>query len=701
MSYLGLPRLTFSGLFEADVNTVNNDVRNFDISTFEARFQTVQRPTPDGKGLIYNGWWNPHGSNAFRLLECVVTGGVGADGAIVKDDPALQLRVDTQAERTSAKIVDLDPQFQFASGIWGMRLALMIGDAAVMSAVFRPACFRDIYFGRVADVQGSPGASARFTGYFEEIAWHDAAASPLLRALKGLADSNDGRLTMSLMTYGYSKSRGTNGFTIGSVVGTIGPWRRGEPLTFAPGRRFAPLGGPNMPFASAAGLGYMNGAVSTDGTLLSLDFGNSLPMALPKSGNDAAAAAQPPIVLQNLGPLQVVVLKMADAVVAGPDGLHLAPWAFDGATLTPTQVETIGMLENYDVAWLARTGGIVDLKIPAAARSLIGDHPIAILVAGAAGTQTIALRETVAGMWVRADDFVQRLDAAATGWVDATASLYAMQYGAPYASAPISVTLAPKDDTQGGAGRNEVLPPQAIIPAINVPADKVNVPPQLTADARGVAPLTYSARDPGHPRGYLDGQIFQLNYAIAATGQSPMPTFEVVAVHVRDAFTPPANPGWATDIAPVLVQYGNLYPIMSQGLFSFSNYDTVVANARLLYLAFTRSIDDPNYMPATRDMSAGKMRMIIDWLAGYLKDAPATYGALPVPPEGSTLRAPGEPVITARGHPTHLTVEAARAAAKALGPGNDGKTAAVRNYLEREAGASDRMGKEPEGGGSC
>jgi hypothetical protein len=70
MSYLGLPRLSFAGLFEADVNTVNNDVRNYDTSTFEPRFQTPQEVLPDGKGTIYNGWWNPDGSNAFRLIDC-------------------------------------------------------------------------------------------------------------------------------------------------------------------------------------------------------------------------------------------------------------------------------------------------------------------------------------------------------------------------------------------------------------------------------------------------------------------------------------------------------------------------------------------------------------------------------------------------------------------------------------------------------
>ena len=73
MSYLGLPRLSFAGLFEADVNTVNNDVRNYDASTFEPRFQTPQEVLPDGKGTIYNGWWNPDGSNAFRLIDCSVT----------------------------------------------------------------------------------------------------------------------------------------------------------------------------------------------------------------------------------------------------------------------------------------------------------------------------------------------------------------------------------------------------------------------------------------------------------------------------------------------------------------------------------------------------------------------------------------------------------------------------------------------------
>ena len=56
MSALHLPRLVFSGDFQADVSTVNNDVRHYDTATFEPRFQQP------ASGATRNGWWNPSGS---------------------------------------------------------------------------------------------------------------------------------------------------------------------------------------------------------------------------------------------------------------------------------------------------------------------------------------------------------------------------------------------------------------------------------------------------------------------------------------------------------------------------------------------------------------------------------------------------------------------------------------------------------------
>lgn len=674
MSYLNTPRLSFCGLFEADVNTINNDVRHYDVASFEARFQRVQQPAPDGNGTIYNGWWNPKGSNTFRLLRCRASGAVDEEGTAVEGDPALGLRVESQTGRTAAKLVDLDPQFQFASGIWGLRIALTLGDSVQMSACFRMATFRDIFLTRVAGIGGSPGGSARFTGFLDDIDWgKDVWRSALLASWKSTAEANHNRLSMSLMTYGYSKSPGAEGFTFGSVIGSIAPWKRGQPLSFAPGRRFGPLAGG---FASAARFGYMNAALSPDATLLSVDFGNAFPMMMSGSA----------IVLDNPGPLQVVVLEDADKTVGSSDNLLLTPSARDGDVLARKQFVRIGTLSGCDIDWLNRTGGIVDFRVPKKARSLVVDHPIAILLPAAQGGFPIALRETVAGLWVRADDFVQRIDAAADGWVRGDARLHAMRFGRPWKKAKLVISLAAPDNTQGDASPDQVQPPQAPIPTINVPADKFRfAQTRLTTDARGQATLTYWARDPGCPRQYIDGQIFWVNYALAATGQSPMPTFEVVAVHVRDAFTPPATPSWESDIAPILAQFGNLYPIMSEGLFSFSNYEAVAANARLLYLAFTRDLDDPEYMPATRDLSAGKRRMLVNWLAGFLLEPPSHAGRLPAPPASSEPPADLVMAITGPDHPTRVKPAVALAALGALGGGSDGKTAAVGNALRRQA----------------
>ena len=88
MSYLHPPRIVFSGTFQADVSTVNNDVRHFDNATFEKRFQDFQKQSQDPPATIMNGWWNPEGTGAFRLIDVKVTGTETAE-AIPQDDPAV------------------------------------------------------------------------------------------------------------------------------------------------------------------------------------------------------------------------------------------------------------------------------------------------------------------------------------------------------------------------------------------------------------------------------------------------------------------------------------------------------------------------------------------------------------------------------------------------------------------------------------
>lgn len=138
MSYLDLPRVVFAGDFQADVSTVNNTVQNYDITTFDPE------RSPEA--------WNPTGSAAFRLLNCRVRVASDEKGAAAKEDPILTSVIGGSTDKVSGKILDLDPQWQLSSALWGLRVELRAGKNLILAGDFEPASFRDIWF---------PGTPAR------------------------------------------------------------------------------------------------------------------------------------------------------------------------------------------------------------------------------------------------------------------------------------------------------------------------------------------------------------------------------------------------------------------------------------------------------------------------------------------------------------------------------------------------------------
>jgi hypothetical protein len=134
MSYLDIPRLHFSGRFQADISTVNNDVRYFDNAGFQEKYQTMSG----------GGGWNPEGTAIFRLVDCKITGARIAQGSIrtPADDPVIGMALENADDRVFGKLVDLDPQQQMVSQIWGMRLRLTDGsEPALFAGEFAPAAF--------------------------------------------------------------------------------------------------------------------------------------------------------------------------------------------------------------------------------------------------------------------------------------------------------------------------------------------------------------------------------------------------------------------------------------------------------------------------------------------------------------------------------------------------------------------------------
>ncbi len=644
MSFMNNTRLVFSGTFQADVSTVNNDVRHYSNADWDPRFQTFR----DIETGVLNGWWNPVGSGAFRLIGCKVTGVHYKDGTGANDaakDPAIGLWLGGANERTAAKLVDLDPQWQMASAIWALEIRLTAGKEPAFAHGKAPTfSFRDLMAPRIHSSTGDSGMSSNFQGVLEGVTWSDDAHKS--RALKELREQADAdSLSIRLMTFGYIMDRTDPHFTLGKVLGVIGPYKSGEPKTVAYGRRFTPQNIGNDPQWSGlswCGINYFTGAIDDASSTLFLDLGNALQLS---SGDGS---------MSDIGKLSVGVL--------------LDPAAPEKAPVTAQNFQELGEIDYRKANWLYETSGIVAQKLTAAQRKATQGAPLALVAEQPAGTKLIAVRENANGLYCQAEEFVHRIDAPGKS----NLTIYAAQYGKPLPGASVSLTAWPPTPGLGGSGKpHEPDPPKASIPDACTPASAFLFPASVTADAGGKAHVTIIGTPPNNPRQYLDGQIYVLQYGL--TGESPdaHPQLEVIVTHLRDAYVAPATPSWIPDIAPIFTQFGNLYPIMSRRLIDLSDPDDVMKNLKLLKLAFSLDINDPNYMPVTRDLSDGKRLAIQRWLDRLERQGDPTFVG--------GLRPPSAP----QAHPAAMVAPAPAAAAAAEEDG--GKTTFMRGLKNARA----------------
>jgi hypothetical protein len=220
------------------------------------------------------------------------------------------------------------------------------------------------------------------------------------------------------------------------------------------------------------------------------------------------------------------------------------------------------------------------------------------------------VRESLDGLLVRADKFVQRVEPTETAEIE----LFASHYGKPLPNASVSIAFSPPNNNAGG-GENDRKPPKAKSPWTDLPTDALkNLPLKLTTDAAGKAKLLIETQDPGNPRGYVDGQIYTLTYSLQEQADSQRQSLDAIYVLLFDAYPIPERPTWLEHIHPIFQQYGNLYPIMSKRLVDLGDYDSVRKNRAILELAFSLDINDPNSMPVTRDLSRAKRVTILRWL---------------------------------------------------------------------------------------
>ena len=606
MSYLNPIRLNFSGQFQADPSTVNNDVRHFNNATFQPQFQQPQSGT-----FMLNGWWEPEGSGAFRLVNCLVNTVCYADGSSSYTDPTISdpvigMAIADANTRVAGKIVDLDPQQQMVSQIWGLIVRLTDGSSDYFAGSFDVASFSDIWFGRAQGpgAGGDSGASSFYQSVIGPVTWGDTSGSKFLQELK--ATSPDGRLSIKFNVDGYNMNSTSAAFTLGRIVGTIGPASLDEPRHFVLGRQLFPQVSQGSP---AGPMNFMPAVVDGSTRKVLADFGNALPTQQP-GGN-----------LANLGDLQLGSLD-------GSNAFHSL------GTLAPATY----LQSNPPLIWYTSTAGIQafppDRALTDAELATLARSRLAVVIAQG---HPPTVQENFEGLYLRADTFTFRRGPGETAEVE----LWATQYGAPLPNAQVVAFRDPSGLQPGIGDPNDGQGPP---PSFATPPTAISFPSSLQTDARGRATLPITAGDPGNPRGYIDGQVYGVGYLLEAIVKElkadPSAGFDppfgydpadFVSLLVFDPYAvPPDGPTWYS-LQPIWQQYANLYPIMGR-LLNLAAYENVAAHASLLAFAFGLPAEDPNHMPVTRDLSPGKRAAILQWLSEPGTDGTPRLGQPPVPP---------------------------------------------------------------------
>ena len=554
MSYLHSPRLVFSGQFQADPSTVNNDPTHFDNTTFQPNYQDY------GKGQD-NGWWNPDGTGNWRLIGCQVVSITYKDGSTTNDpsiDPIIGLSLTDTDSRVAGKIVDLDSQQQMVSELWGVIVRLVSGDTNLFIGDYQTAAFTNIWMTRSPALRGDSCAAAIYQSVIKNLKWDLGKFNS--RYLNELHEVSPEQLSIQFTVDRFNMTHDDPQFSLGRIAGSIGPYFEGKPLHWLPGRQLFPVPNPKYNYAVA----LLDEQLKT----LILDMGNAF--QFDEKGDLLSG--------KNL----IVAVK----------------------TDNPSKTEYIyfGKIDNSSPGWYAQTAGIVTFQLTEEILSLLKSHPLAIFDNNPTfDFPELAFQEKTS--YVRADQFVTRLNAGETFEV----SLTATYLGKPLPGAIINLVQS-----------TSAFGPTP--PVVSTPENAISFPSSAKTDEYGNASISVQASDPGNPREYIDGQIYGIVYKLEKQNYTDLNPSDFVSLMVYSSVPESTiqHPDWERDIQPIMQQYANLYPLMSKGIFNLADKDVVHNNAEILSFVFGKELTDPNYMPATRDLSAGKQRMILRYLETIL-----------------------------------------------------------------------------------
>jgi hypothetical protein len=643
MSYLGFPRIHFAGTFFTNPSNLNNETANYE-------------KAEDGQPLVidtgrYN---NPRGVAQYYFRACQITQIVGTDGQVVGTDPLLgaavetvnpyDLQADAQGKNyTLAKIADIDPDMQFRSELYGLRL--FVGSAGGVG--FSGACdvpqLRDLFFGRgAAGVVGLQVACGTWHQRLHVERVSDPKGSSAVLASLGIRAGSELDVKLSVDMFQTSPAQQFttgNMYCYGRLMGTIGLVEPGDPKQIVPGRRLysamsmaslkAPASANDAPIltrqaaereaaasgASSTPVPFWNNTdarvvTSAGRTCLLVDMGTATPLKAPSNGTFDIGSSLA------LGYLQ---------------GGTFVPFESQGtlrggklASVTSQLCDYVALpaaAELRDSAYL-RNAGVVQLDLTAAEAKALGSAPLCIQSNG-----STVLQENTTGYYVNAESAACRMQPKeALPSAVQSVNVVAYRFGVPV---PSIATGSSTSSAGGllleldrvvvdyGADAKTRLAPTSIF-TVELASQPIQSRPgqfqlvMATGPAQSLATNEY--------RRPMDSLLCFLKAASkgSAIGENPgteqaQPYMPFVALLFWQNQKIVAEPTWQQNIEPILRIYARLYPGMV-GIIDIGNEATVKANASAIEARLNLAVADPGFMPVVRDMSPATSAMLSQWL---------------------------------------------------------------------------------------
>ncbi|MBL8230777.1 MAG: hypothetical protein JNL98_19950 [Bryobacterales bacterium] len=633
MSYLDLPRLQFGGLFFTGPNTINNITPNYESSTNLEDSNHTYIPQVAG--------WNALGVAQWWIEECTILSGVAPNGNVVTSgDAVIGAPFESPSPSTPktgtdgaalgiAKMVDLDPDQQGRSAVYGLYLFVTLPNGAGFSGLLTVPELRQLNPRVSGNATGSWFAVGSWMGVIQSPVWSgDISSSPLLTALKAAAVAGIAVRFIVDLHQNNPKNQLTAGdlFCYGRIQGSIGPALANELAQVVPGRQLVappPNQPPHVTTTRAAAVEMNQRQVPARQAVVMRSA--ALPVAATTTVNPVVNPAFA-LVRGNLLHFDMgasVLLAMQSQSPPAANGTYLDSTGFQlgvnvNSVFTPLSAGAISFANQYinhpsqnKNCVLVGNSGMVTIPLTSNDQSLLAANPMALTYKGAQ-----ALVEQPSGIWADVSLSSTRLE---IGGQTTSASVQVMmrKFGQPYQStqAPVKATVQelvwvspydPNNNPQATASTDltvSVTPPNAAgIATVTVTLSTTgNTLPPPRAPINGVVYFVQLNDLNGNPIG--DTSPFN---SYSGTGNG------TISVLVWNSFQAPPNPQWA-DIGAVFGAYARLYPGMKSKL-DISDQTTVTGFAGDVIEHMTAPIEDPAYMPVTRDLQPAKIAMIVNWL---------------------------------------------------------------------------------------